>query len=35
MFSRYEAADYKGVYEDYKKSREKNPALLRALPLDT
>ena len=35
MFSRYEAADYKGVYEEYKKSREKNPALLRTLPLDT
>ena len=35
MFSRYEATDYKGVYTEYKKSREKNPALLRTLPLDT
>lgn len=35
IFSRYEAADYKDVFEEYKKSREKNPTLLQPLPLDT
>lgn len=35
VFGRYEAADYKTIYEDYKKNRERNPVPLKTLPLNT
>jgi cation diffusion facilitator CzcD-associated flavoprotein CzcO len=35
LFSRYEASDYKGVYEEYERARAKRTAPLRVLPLDT
>jgi hypothetical protein len=35
LFSRYEASDYKGVYEEYERARSKRTEPLKALPLDT
>ncbi len=35
LFSRYEASDYKGVYEEYARTRAKRTAPLKTLPLDT
>ena len=35
LFSRYEAADYKGVYEEYERAKAKRSAPLKTLPLDT
>jgi len=35
LFSRYEASDYKGIYEEYKRKRAKRTAPLKTLPLDT
>ncbi len=35
LFSRYEAADYKGVYEEYERKKAKRTAPLKTLPLDT
>lgn len=35
LFSRYEASDYKGVFEEYERGREKRTAPLKTLPLDT
>ena len=35
LFSRYEAADYKGVYEEYERKKSKRTAPLKTLPLDT
>jgi len=35
VFSRYEASDYKGVYEEYQRKKAKRIRPLRVLPLDT
>ncbi len=35
MFSRYEATDYRDVFEEYERGQAKRTAPLRALPLDT
>jgi dimethylaniline monooxygenase (N-oxide forming) len=35
LFSRYEASDYKGVYEEYERAKSKRTAPLKTLPLDT
>ena len=35
LFSRYEASDYKGIYEEYNRAKAKRTAPLKALPLDT
>jgi hypothetical protein len=35
LFSRYEASDYKGVFEEYERARSKRIAPLKPLPLDT
>jgi cation diffusion facilitator CzcD-associated flavoprotein CzcO len=35
LFSRYEASDYKGIYEEYEQKKAKRVAPLKALPLDT
>lgn len=35
VFSRYDASDYKGIYEAYKKKKEKRTKPLRTLPLHT
>lgn len=35
LFSRYEASDYKGVYEEYEQAKAKRTAPLKPLPLDT
>jgi dimethylaniline monooxygenase (N-oxide forming) len=35
LFSRYEASDYKGVFEEYAKAKSKRTAPLKTLPLDT
>src|SRR5262249_16871605 len=35
LFSRYEASDYKGVYEEYERKKAKRTAPLKTLPLDT
>jgi dimethylaniline monooxygenase (N-oxide forming) len=35
LFSRYEASDYKGVYEEYERAKSKRTAPLKAFPLDT
>ena len=35
LFSRYEASDYQGVYEEYERARAKRTARLKTLPLDT
>ncbi|HEX2989537.1 MAG TPA: NAD(P)/FAD-dependent oxidoreductase [Anaerolineales bacterium] len=35
LFSRYEASDYRGVYEEYERARAKRTAPLNVLPLDT
>ena len=35
LFSRYEASDYKGVYEEYERTKAKRTAPLKTLPLDT
>lgn len=35
VFGRYEASDYKGVYEEYERKKAKRKAPLRTLPLDT
>jgi cation diffusion facilitator CzcD-associated flavoprotein CzcO len=35
MFSRYEAADYRDVFEEYERGRAKRTTPLRTLPLDT
>ncbi|HET6597106.1 MAG TPA: NAD(P)-binding domain-containing protein [Anaerolineales bacterium] len=35
LFSRYEASDYRGVYEEYERARVKRGAPLKTLPLDT
>ena len=35
LFSRYEASDYKGIYEEYERKKAKRTAPLRTLPLDT
>ena len=35
LFSRYQASDYKGVYEEYEKAKSKRNVALKALPLDT
>ena len=35
LFSRYEASDYKGVYEEYERARSKRTTTLKTLPLDT
>ena len=34
-FSRYEASDYKGVFEEYERVKTKRTAPLKTLPLDT
>jgi dimethylaniline monooxygenase (N-oxide forming) len=35
VFSRYEAADYKGIFEEYERRKAKRTAPLKTLPLDT
>ena len=35
VFSRYEASDYKGVFEEYERKKAKRSKPLQALPLDT
>jgi len=35
LFSRYEASDYQGVYEEYERSKAKRTMPLKTLPLDT
>jgi hypothetical protein len=35
LFSRYEASDYRGVYEEYERKKSKRTAPLKPLPLDT
>ncbi|HSL41991.1 MAG TPA: NAD(P)/FAD-dependent oxidoreductase [Anaerolineales bacterium] len=35
VFSRYEASDYKGIFEEYERKKEKRVAPLKVLPLDT
>jgi dimethylaniline monooxygenase (N-oxide forming) len=35
LFSRYEASDYKGIYEEYNRAKAKRTAPLKVLPLDT
>ena len=35
LFSRYEAADYRGVYEEYERSKSRRATPLKPLPLDT
>jgi hypothetical protein len=35
LFSRYEASDYKGVFEEYERARAKRIMPLKALPFDT
>jgi len=35
VFSRYEASDYKGIYEEYERKKAKRTAPLKTLPLDT
>jgi hypothetical protein len=35
LFSRYEASDYRGVFEEYERVRAKLAAPLKTLPLDT
>ena len=35
LFSRYEASDYKGIYEEYERKKARRTAPLRTLPLDT
>jgi dimethylaniline monooxygenase (N-oxide forming) len=35
LFSRYEASDYQGIYEEYERGKAKRTAPLKTLPLDT
>ena len=35
LFSRYEASDYKGVFEEYERAKTKRTAPLKTLPLHT
>ncbi len=35
LFGRYEASDYRGVYEEYERARAKRTTPLKTLPLDT
>jgi len=35
LFSRYEASDYKGIYEEYERRKQKRTAPLKTLSLDT
>jgi len=35
LFSRYEASDYRGIYEEYEQAKSKRTAPLKTLPLDT
>jgi cation diffusion facilitator CzcD-associated flavoprotein CzcO len=35
IFSRYEASDYRGVYEEYERNKSRRATPLRPLPLDT
>jgi hypothetical protein len=35
IFSRYEAADYKGIYEEYERKKLQRTAPLKSLPIDT
>ena len=35
VFSRYEASDYKGIYEEYERKKAKRSTPLKTLPLDT
>jgi hypothetical protein len=35
LFSRYEASDYRGVFEEYERAKSKRTIPLRTLPLDT
>jgi len=35
LFSRYEASDYEGIYEEYERKKQKRIAPLKTLPLDT
>jgi dimethylaniline monooxygenase (N-oxide forming) len=35
LFSRYEASDYKGVYDEYERKKPRRTAPLKTLPLDT
>jgi hypothetical protein len=35
VFSRYEASDYKNIYEEYERNKAKRKAPLQTLPLDT
>ena len=35
LFSRYEASDYKGIYEEYERAKAKRTIPLKTLPLDT
>jgi cation diffusion facilitator CzcD-associated flavoprotein CzcO len=35
LFSRYEASDYKGVYEEYERAKARRTGPLQTLPLDT
>jgi hypothetical protein len=35
LFSRYEASDYRGVYEEYERTKVKRTVPLKTLPLDT
>jgi hypothetical protein len=35
VFNRYEASDYKGIYEEYERKKAKRTAPLKTLSLDT
>jgi dimethylaniline monooxygenase (N-oxide forming) len=35
IFSRYEASDYKGIFEEYERKKAKRTRPLRTIPLDT
>jgi dimethylaniline monooxygenase (N-oxide forming) len=35
LFSRYEASDYKGIYEEYERAKAKRTTPLKTLPLHT
>lgn len=35
LFSRYEASDYRGVFEEYEKAKSKRYGPLKVLPVDT
>jgi hypothetical protein len=35
LFSRYEASDYRGIFEEYERAKAKRTVPLKTLPLDT